>query len=441
MIVEHMTDLIGNTPILKIPEHVHGLENVTLYAKLEMLNPFGSVKDRIAWALLKDRLNELKDEQKTVLENSSGNTAKALQAIASSYGIPFKLMTSLAKVKEPLDILRVMGAEVEELSQASTDCFDPNDPNDPQYQIERFVKNSNGKAYFTSQFTNMANVDVHRETTGPEILADVPDVNVFVGGLGTTGSSRGIVEALKKSRPSLKCLGVCASEYDYIPGIRSAEQMWEVGLFERDIYDDIIDMHASDAVAAMIELNRGCALLCGPSAGAQYAAIKGHFSRNIPDRPISVVFLACDRMEWYLSYIRKYAPQVFEDNSVTRATDYANYYPFDIKANQIEVPVEHLTTWISESDPLIIDTRNTTSFRISHIDGAMNIPEKEFEGLLEKTQPFSPNKPVLLICAVGKKTFKSAAYLSQKGIRAYTLRGGHVAWQNYQKNFKFKQAA
>src|SRR5690606_4298094 len=98
MIYETITDMIGNTPLLKIPEDVHGLPNIDLYAKLEMMNPFGSVKDRIAWGMIKDDLETIKSRNQTIYENSSGNTAKALQAIAGMHGVRTKLITYLAKV-------------------------------------------------------------------------------------------------------------------------------------------------------------------------------------------------------------------------------------------------------------------------------------------------------------------------------------------------------
>ena len=110
MIYDHITDLIGNTPLLRISPDIHGLKNIDLFAKLEMMNPFGSVKDRIAWAMIKDDLEEIKGKGQTIFENSSGNTAKALQAIAGTHGLKTKLVTSLAKVQSVKDIVLLLGA-------------------------------------------------------------------------------------------------------------------------------------------------------------------------------------------------------------------------------------------------------------------------------------------------------------------------------------------
>ena len=426
MIVDTITDLIGNTPMLKIAPEVHGLPNVNLYAKLEMMNPFGSVKDRVAWAMLKDELDDLITNNKTIVENSSGNTSKALQAIAGMYGIHFKLMSALAKIPEPLEIMQIQGAEIEEISQAGTDCFDPNDPNDPQYVIERFVQQANGTVYFPSQFTNEKNVEVHRDTTGQEILNDLPRVDWFFGGLGMTGSSRGIIEAIHTRDKDAKCMAVCAVDNTLLPGVRTTGQLWEVGLFQREHYHDIMGVTPQDSVDAMLELNRASGLLCGPSAGGQYAAIKKYFTENPASTETNVVFLACDRMEWYVSYIKKFRPDIFgldDDKSVMA------YFVNPQRADQCRIAPDNIMPWIDQQSPLIIDMRTPASLKILNFDGAMNIPEKTLEDMIEKNQPFPAGKKVLFICAVGQKSLKVAAYLRDKNVDSYSLDGGVVAYQ------------
>jgi cysteine synthase len=94
MIVKNITDLIGNTPLLEIDNSIHGLKNINLYAKLELFNPFGSVKDKTAWAMLREHIDEIKNSGQTVIESSSGNTAKAIQMICGINEIPFKIVTN-----------------------------------------------------------------------------------------------------------------------------------------------------------------------------------------------------------------------------------------------------------------------------------------------------------------------------------------------------------
>ena len=107
MLVKHVKELIGKTPLFEIPEEVHGLKNITLYAKLELLNPFGSVKDKSAWNVLKDDIEAIKKEGKTVIESSSGNMAKAMQLVCSVYDVPFKIVTNRIKVREVKQILQL----------------------------------------------------------------------------------------------------------------------------------------------------------------------------------------------------------------------------------------------------------------------------------------------------------------------------------------------
>lgn len=431
MIVDKITDLIGNTPMLKIAPEVHGLPHVNLYAKLEMTNPFGSVKDRIAWAMLKDELDDIIANNKTIVENSSGNTSKAIQAIAGIYGIHFKLMTALAKIPEPLEVMQIQGADIEIITQAGTDCFDPNDPNDPQYVIEKYVQQSNGTVYFPSQFTNEKNVEVHRETTGKEILNDLDRIDWFFGGLGTTGSSRGIIEAVRERDPHAKCVAVCASDNELLPGVRTTGQLWEVGLFQRDLYHDIMGITPKDSVDAMLELNRKSGLLCGPSAGGQYAAIKKYFAKNPVATETNVVFLACDRMEWYISYIKKYRPDIFgmDNNKSVMA-----YFINQEQAKKCQIAPDAINEWINQEQPIIIDMRTPASLKILSFEGAINIPEKTLEDMIEKQQPFPKGKKVLFICAVGQKSLKIAAYLCDKNVDAYSLEGGVVAYQTIKRH-------
>ena len=96
MLYQHITDLIGNTPLLRLDPVRHGIEGVDLYAKLEYCNPFGSVKDRIAWGMIRDDLGEITARGQTLIEASSGNTAKALQVLAAVHGLRLRALTNRA---------------------------------------------------------------------------------------------------------------------------------------------------------------------------------------------------------------------------------------------------------------------------------------------------------------------------------------------------------
>lgn len=429
MIYDHITDMIGNTPLLKIDPAVHGLPNIDLYAKMEMMNPFGSVKDRIAWGMIKDDIDSIRASGQTIFENSSGNTAKALQVIAGMHGVRTKLITYLAKVEGVKDIVRLLGAEIEEVLGGS-ECFDPNDPNDPQFLIEKAVKADPGKAYFPSQFTNPKNPDVHYATTGKEIADDLPRVDYFFGGLGTSGSTLGAARRIRDEHsPDLKTIGICAAKNDFIPGIRSLDQMWESGLFVKDHYADFVYVDSGDAVDAMMDLVRRCGVLCGPTSGASYLGALRYLRDIAPtlSERKTAVFIVCDRLEWYMDYIRQRRPQLFGQEAKPGSLRAFTQTPAN---DSHTVAVSGAPAWIDAQKPLIIDVRGNLAFKMAAIPGSINIPWEVFETMIDGTDPFPKDRPLLLVCPVGEKTTRYAAYLCQRGMKAYSLAGGIVAWRD-----------
>lgn len=429
MIVENMTDLIGNTPMIRIPDHVTGLKNISLYAKLEMLNPFGSVKDRTVWGMIKDDLDNIAANGMTIYENSSGNTAKSLAAIASSRGVKFKLVSALKKVREQKEILQILGAEIEEIVNASN-CFDPSDPNDPQYLIEKAVRENPGKAYFPSQFTNDKNPAYHEETTAKEILDDLGAVDYFFGGLGTTGSSLGIANRLKQDNPKFKAIGVTAQTGHFIPGIRNMAQMMESSMFQKDYYDKIYPLSEEEGLQGMLTLARDCAILCGPSSGANFTAALHHLREEDAqlNESCNAVFIVCDRMEWYISYIQERMPELFGHKELESPLHKFNSEGIHIVPS---VNATEIEAWrLQNSGAIIIDTRAPQSFDLFHIPNSINMPQDIFEKWIATDNPVSKETPVLFVCAIGERSRHFAAYLSQRGYKACNLDGGIMSWMD-----------
>lgn len=429
MLYERITDMIGNTPLLKIDPAIHGLPNIDLYAKMEMMNPFGSVKDRVAWGLVKDDIEDIQAKGQTIFENSSGNTAKALQVIAGMYGVRTKLITYLAKVDGVKDIVRLLGAEIEEVLGGS-ECFDPNDPNDPQFLIEKAVKNDPGKAYFPSQFTNPKNPDVHYATTGKEIADDLGRVDYFFGGLGTSGSTLGAARRLRvETSPDLVTVGICASKNDFIPGIRSLDQMWESGLFTKDNYADFVYVDSGDSVDAMMDLVRGAGILCGPTSGASYLGTLRYLREIAPTltERKKAVFIVCDRLEWYMDYIKARRPHLFGQTPKPGSLRAFAATPAN---DGVTIAADKAQDWIAAHAPLIIDVRGNLAYKMATIPGAVNIPWELFETMIDSADPFPKDRPILLACPVGEKTLRHAAYLQARGYKAYGLEGGILAWRN-----------
>ena len=155
-----------------------------------------------------------------------GNTAKALNVIASIHNVPFENITNRIDIPEARGILKILGGDLIELPGTSS-CPDPTDPYDPIVQIEEKVA-KNPHYYHTSQYTNLENPKIHHDTTGKEISDDLGKVDYFFGALGTTGSSRGIIEYLQEQNPELKKIGIISKTGGMIPGIRNEEEMMEV---------------------------------------------------------------------------------------------------------------------------------------------------------------------------------------------------------------------
>ena len=436
MLYKSVTELIGNTPLIEISKEITKLKNINVYAKCELYNPFGSLKDRAGYAMLKDEIQKLKENNMTVIESSSGNTAKALQIICSMNGIPFKTVTNRIKISETKEILKVAGAEIEELPGLS-ECPDPTDPNDPVAYIERIVSENPNKYYHTNQYTNLKNPKVHYEHTGKEIYDDLGKVDYFFGTLGTTGSSSGTIEYLLEKNKNLKKIGIIAEKGDTIPGIRNKDEMYEVGIFNKSLYDEIVSVNSDEAVEEMLVLNRKCGILGGPTSGA---AFKGtlKYLREIDYKlkePANAVFIACDRMEWYMSYIKKRRPEIF-DSEIKRET-IRTLTEEDMKYAKT-IDINNAEEWIEKNNPIIIDLRGNLAYKNGHIANAINITDIFFEDLVDNGTPFSKENSVLLVCSIGDKSKKFSSLLNKKGMNVYSLENGMIAWR--ENSFPLKRS-
>ncbi len=433
MIVKNATELIGNTPMLEIDPSIHGLKNINLFAKLELLNPFGSVKDKTAWNMLRHEIDGIKERGQTVIEASSGNTAKAMQMICAMNDIPFKIVTNRVRVREVKEVLQLLGTEIEELPGQSQ-CLDPTDPNDPLFVVEKIMSQEPDKYFHTSQYTNIKNLEAHVEMTGKEIAGDLDKVDYFIGGLGTTGSTRGTGEYLKAhNSPNLQSIGVVCVKGGLIPGIRNSDEMHEVGLFEKEFYDEIVEVSIDEAIDSMLALIKSCGVLSGPTGGSSMAgALK--YLRTIDDtltEKKNAVFLVCDRAEWYLSYMQKYRPELF---GLTRK----NSALTEISQERLqEAPAkspDDAEAWLAQEDaPLVIDLRGSLAFKGSHIGGSINIPQESFEEICENGVPIAEGRKVLFVCPVGDQSRKFASYFSDLGYECASLDGGFVAWRDQGK--------
>ncbi|MEU0163294.1 pyridoxal-phosphate dependent enzyme [Streptomyces sp. NPDC006261] len=434
---DSITEAIGNTPLVRIDPAVHGLRNIDLYAKLEMLNPFGSVKDRPAWHMARPHLKTATDGDGTVVELSSGNTAKALALLAGMHGVRFKSVTNRMRVPEIKELLLLIGAEIEELPGRS-ECLDPTDTDDPLTHFHRALSDPGSTYLHTDQYFNPRNVEAHAEGTGPEIVKDLdgraPDW--FIACVGTAGSSTGVARVLREHDPRVRVLGLVADKSDFIPGIRTIDELHQVGLFDPATYDTIESVTSDEAIDGMITLIRRCGLLSGPTGGAAYQGavrqlryaddeLEGTGQRR------TAVFIVCDRAESYLSYVRQRRPELLgravRGRSAVAVTD------AEARAEARVIGVDDARRWSAEGDPrpLVVDLRSPHAYAALHIEGSLNIVDEMFGDLLRGGLPFSKRTPVLLACPIGEKSLRYAAALSRMGhpdVRS--LAGGIVAWRD-----------
>ncbi len=429
MIYNHITELIGDTPLLKIDPKVHGLKYIDVYAKLEMTNPFGSLKDRIAHGMIKDDVEDIIAQKKTVLESSSGNTAKALSTICASYGIPFKTVASRIKVPEVRMLLQIIGADIEELPGVS-ECPDPFDPNDMLVYTKNLVKSNPGKFHLTDQYFNPKNPESHYRATGDEIVNDLGSVDYFIGFLGTCGSTTGVGKRLREANPDTEIIGVVASPGHHVPGGRNANELWEVGFFVKDFYNHIVEGTTAQGIEGVIELVQKCGLLCGPTTGLNYIA--GMKKLHELDKELSednrktAVFLACDRLETYMSYMKKHAPELFSGRTTTRTS------VTDIDEQALQdaptIDPEDVSAYL-EKDALVVDVRGTFAYSIGHIPGSINIVDELLKEIVEMGPAFDKTKPVIIACSKGDISRRYAAFLTGQGYQAYSLTGGLSAYR------------
>lgn len=426
----HITELIGNTPLLRLDPAVHGLPGVQLFAKLESQNPFGSVKDRAAWAMLRPELEDVRARGQTLIEASSGNTAKALRMLGAVFGIPLRTVTNRIKVDEVRQLLELLDTEIIELPGLS-ECPDPTSGTDVYAEIAATTSAEPGRYRHLSQYTNLVNVQAHREQTGPEIQRDLASagisrVDFLIGGLGTTGSTRGIAEYLRKDSPDLQTIGVVSRRGEVVPGIRSQREMWEVGLFEPDRYDQIAAISAERAFQGTVELATGYGILGGPTSGATYAAAVDALGQARPPTAESEtvgVFVVCDRLEPYVSYMASRQPELFG-----RTTRNPPPTPAEIAAVPELEPAE--LRGLGERETLVIvDTRGAMAYRAGHIPGAVNFPDHRLEELFVYGTPFSRSTPVVFSCPTGDLSRGFAARARRTGHRAFSVAGGVAGWR------------
>src|SRR5437016_13372825 len=241
-----------------------------LFAKLEWLNPFGSVKDRAAWAMLRD-LEERKQvgNGRGVVEPTSGNTGLSLAAMARARGYH---MRAVVPNKVPLEkklLLRIAGADLDVVNDAL--CPAPGLGDGSINLAKTHAKASSHKYAMPNQYENEKNVEAHFRTTGPEIWRQTEGkiTHLFVS-LGTCGTVSGTAKFLRSKKKDVKVVAVQPTEGHDVPGLRNVSQLGVSRLFDSSLVDDILEVDFKLAYTRAMELCQKEGLLAGPSSGLIY---------------------------------------------------------------------------------------------------------------------------------------------------------------------------
>ncbi len=299
-IYQKITDLIGKTPLLAL-DAVSEDTGATILGKLEYFNPAGSVKDRIAKAMIDDaEAKGILKPDSVIIEPTSGNTGIGLAAVAAARGYQVILTMPETMSIERRNLLKAYGAKVV-LTEGVKGM---------KGAIEKAqeLAAANDHSFIPSQFTNSANPKVHFDTTGPEIWEDTDGkVDIFVAGVGTGGTVSGVGEYLKSKNPSVKVVAVEPSGSPVLSGEKPGpHKIQGIGAgfvpetLDTEVYDEIITVSNEDAFETGRVLARKEGLLVGISSGAAVWAAR-QLARRPENKGKVIVAILPDTGERYLS--------------------------------------------------------------------------------------------------------------------------------------------
>lgn len=301
-IKKSITELVGNTPLLELT-HIEAEENIqaTLLAKLESFNPAGSVKDRVAKAIIEDaeKTGRLK-KGSVIIEPTSGNTGIGLASVATAKGYRTIIVMPETMSNERKMLIKAYGAELV-LTEGSKGMKGASDKAE---ELSKEIPNS----IIAGQFTNPINPKMHYDTTGPEIWADTEGkVDYFVAGVGTGGTLSGVGKYLKEQNPNVKVIAVEPETSPLLSkGQAGPHKIQGIGanfvpeILDKDVYDEIIAVPNDEAILTARKAAKQEGFLIGISSGAALCAGKQLAARP-ENKGKNIVVIFPDGGERYLS--------------------------------------------------------------------------------------------------------------------------------------------
>src|SRR3954451_25202993 len=301
----NLIERIGNTPVIELKSF--STRNIKFYAKLEWYNPYGSVKDRAAYWMIKHAENDgiLKKGKSIIIEPSSGNTGIALTGIASALGYKVEIVKRDKVSTETKDILRTLGATIHETSDDL--CPRVGAGTDQSIALARAISKPRPDVYYMpNQYENEANFMAHYESTGPEIWKQMDGrLTHFFTGCGTGGTITGTATYLKEQNRNVKVIAVQAQKNHLLQGLRNFEESAMPDLFIRrqkvvDEWYTATNQKSFDMVRLLAEKEN---IFVGPSSGSVMAAMQEYL--NNYDEVIFVGIFADDGRKFQSLYLQQ----------------------------------------------------------------------------------------------------------------------------------------
>lgn len=299
MIAQNVTEIIGKTPILKL-SRLSEKYGANIYGKCEFMNPSSSIKDRIAFYMIKEGLsNKTIREDTLVIEPTSGNTGIGLSSVCAALGLKLVIVMPSSMSVERRKLMLALGATLE--------LTPPEKGMNGAIARAKELQEENPNSIILNQFENIANLKAHRETTAKEILESFKDIkiDIFVAGVGTGGSITGVGEILKESNKDIKIVAVEPDASNVLSGgnpgphkIQGIGAGFIPGILNTSIYDEVIEVSAQKSYEFSRFAGKNEGILVGISSGANlYAA--SILAKKYPGR--NILTMLNDTGERYLS--------------------------------------------------------------------------------------------------------------------------------------------
>ena len=293
MLYQNILESIGNTPLVKINK-LDTNTNSNLYIKLEGQNPGGSVKDRIALAMIEDAEKEGKlTKDKIILEPTSGNTGIGLAMVAIFKGYKLILTMSEGMSDERKTMLKALGAEL-----ILTDKTKGTDG--AIRKAHEMFKANPEKYWMPDQFNNQSNPEIHYKTTAEEIIKDMPNITHFVAGLGTSGTVMGVSRKLKEYSKNIQIIAAEPILGHKVQGLKNMKEAIVPGIYSEEMFDEKTQVEDSLVHSKVKELASKEGIFLGMSAGAALY-IANDLAQKLDKA--NIVIIAPDRGEKYLSTV------------------------------------------------------------------------------------------------------------------------------------------